>query len=169
ALLPDDPARRAKWLELVRRIAPWEVTSDGTPGSRQLLEQAREAIREAFGGRPPRVLDPFAGGGSIPLEALRLGCKTYALDYDPVAVLLNKAVLEFPQRFGPALVEAVRQWGNWVLEEARRELAPFYPSDPDGAVPVGYIWARTLPCQNPSCGAEIPLMRQTWLAKKDRR
>ncbi|WP_322798011.1 DUF1156 domain-containing protein [Thermoflexus sp.] len=169
ALLPDDPARRAEWLELVRQIAPWKVVSDGTPESRQLLERAQEAIREAFGGRPPRVLDPFAGGGSIPLEALRLGCETYALDYNPVAMLLNKAVLEFPQRFGPALVEAVRRWGNWVLEGARRELAPFYPSDPDGAVPMGYIWARTLPCQNPSCGAEIPLMYRTWLAKSDKR
>lgn len=57
-------------------------------------------------------------------------------------------------------------WGNWVLEEAKKELARFYPQDPDGSIPVGYIWARTLPCQNPSCGAEIPLMRQTWLAKK---
>jgi adenine-specific DNA methylase len=54
-----------------------------------------------------------------------------------------------------------------VLEEARKELAQFYPPDPDGSVPVGYLWARTVRCQNPGCGAEIPLMRQTWLAKKD--
>ncbi|MGC9084556.1 MAG: hypothetical protein ACP5ME_15450, partial [Anaerolineae bacterium] len=67
------------------------------------------------------------------------------------------------------LLVAVRAWGKWVLEEARRELERFYPPDPDGAVPVGYIWARTLPCQNPACGAEIPLMRQTWLAKKEKR
>jgi adenine-specific DNA methylase len=56
-----------------------------------------------------------------------------------------------------------------VLEEARKELEQFYPKDPDGSIPVGYIWARTLPCQNPTCGAEIPLMRQTWLAKKDKK
>ena len=64
------------------------------------------------------------------------------------------------------LLEAVKRWGNWVLEEARKELEPYYPKDPDGSVPVGYLWARTLPCQNPACGTEIPLMRQTWLARK---
>ena len=153
---------------------------------------------------PPRVLDPFAGGGSYPLEALRLGCETYANDYNPVAVLILKATLEYPQKFGrpfggmpilprggkgsqaeeytlfdlektareqPAnpLLEAVRYWGSWVLEEARRELGHFYPADEDGKVAVGYIWARTLPCQNPACGVEIPLMRQYWLARKDKK
>ncbi|HWP30250.1 MAG TPA: DUF1156 domain-containing protein [Fimbriimonadales bacterium] len=199
ALLPDDPVRGEQFLRLVREISPWEAVQKENPA----LEKARALIRDAFGGHPPRVLDPFAGGGAIPLEALRLGCETYALDYNPVAVLLNKAVLELPPRFGkpgavPAvplppvqgkreevrqsvlantepggtqnpLLEAVEAWGTWVLEEARRELAQFYPHDKDGSIPVGYIWARTLPCQNPSCGAEIPLMRQTWLAKKDKK
>jgi putative DNA methylase len=193
ALLPDDPHRREALLRLVRDLAPYEAVQGENPE----LEKARALIREAFGGRPPRVLDPFAGGGSIPLEALRLGCEVHALDYNPVAVLILKCVLEYPQRYakpdsvsalplpvrersslflfeeeGPdesPLLRAVRAWGAWVLEEARRELQPFYPPDPDGSVPVGYIWARTLPCQNPSCGVEIPLMRQTWLAKKDNR
>ncbi|MDW8293525.1 MAG: DUF1156 domain-containing protein, partial [Anaerolineae bacterium] len=169
ALLPDDPAQRMQLLELVAQVAPWEVVSQNDRASQYPLEKARAAIRDAFGGRAPRVLDPFAGGGSIPLEALRLGCETYALDYNPVAVLLNKAVLEFPQQFGAELLDAVRHWGEWVLNEARRELERFYPEDPDGSIPVGYIWARTLPCQNPACGAEIPLMRQTWLAKKDKK
>jgi putative DNA methylase len=201
ALLPDDPNRRDELLRLIEELAPWEAVSGKAPRS-QSLQKARELLREAFGGRAPRVLDCFAGGGAIPLEALRLGCETYALDYNPVAVLINKAVLEFPQKFGrpdqvttvplpPAsqnqsqtdgrlldvevesvenpLLQAVSAWGAWVLEEARRELEPFYPKDLDGSIPVGYIWARTLPCQNPSCGAEIPLMRQTWLAKKDNR
>ncbi|MFZ5805016.1 MAG: DUF1156 domain-containing protein [Acidobacteriota bacterium] len=193
ALLPDDPQRRETFLRLVRDLAPWEAVQGDTPN----LEKARALIRQASDGRAPRVLDPFAGGGAIPLEALRLGCEAYALDVNPVAVLLNKAVLEYPQRFrDPSyraplpkrrgeeaqamlfdapradeapLLAAVRAWGDWVLEEARRELARFYPPDPDGSIPVGYIWARTLPCQNPACGAEIPLMRQTWLAKKDRK
>jgi len=199
ALLPDDPQRREKLLKLVRNIAPWEAISNGNASQ---IEDARQLIREAFGGRAPRVLDCFAGGGSIPLEALRLGCETYALDYNPVAVLLNIAVLQYPQKFGqpnsvskmslppsseePAhspsdllkasakqaespLLQAVSAWGKWVLEEARKELEQFYPKDADGSIPVGYIWARTLPCQNPACGAEIPLMRQTWLAKKENR
>jgi Adenine-specific DNA methylase containing a Zn-ribbon len=197
ALLPDDPQRREKLLELVRNIAPWKMVSNGNDPE---IQKARKHIREAFGGRAPRVLDPFAGGGSIPLEALRLGCETYALDYNPVAVLLNMAVLQYPQKFGQPgsisrvplppsseehayspsdllkasakhaespLLQAVSAWGKWVLEEARKELEQFYPKDADGSIPVGYIWARTLPCQNPACGAEIPLMRQTWLAKKD--
>jgi adenine-specific DNA methylase len=197
ALLPDEPGQREELLALVRDIAPWEVVSNGNAPQ---IEKARERIREAFGGRAPRVLDPFAGGGAIPLEALRLGCETYALDYNPVAVLLNKAVLEYPHKFGQPdsvsdvplpprseehsqsnlellevsaeradnpLLQAVSAWGKWILEEARKELEQFYPKDPDGSIPVGYIWARTLPCQNPACGTEIPLMRQTWLAKKD--
>ena len=196
ALLPDDPRHREELLGLVKSLAPWKAVQGENPA----LEKARRLILEAHGGRPPRVLDPFAGGGAIPLEALRLGCETYAVDYNPVAVLLNKAVLEYPQKFGrpgsvsfiplppgwgkeegqqailstsqeekSPLVEAVRAWGEWVLEEARKELERFYPKDEDGSIPVGYIWARTLPCQNPACGTEIPLMRQTWLAKKANR
>jgi adenine-specific DNA methylase len=187
ALLPDpgDPGQRQRLLDLVRDIAPWEVVKDGDS---ELVRRARELVRQAHDGRPPRVLDCFAGGGNIALELLRLGCETHALDYNPVAALILKGVLEYPQRFGrpvprleptpnglaverqvSPLAEAVERWGRWVLEEARKELERFYPSDPDGSVPVGYIWARTLPCQNPSCGAEIPLMRQTWLAKKEGR
>ncbi|MDW8002109.1 MAG: DUF1156 domain-containing protein, partial [Deltaproteobacteria bacterium] len=169
ALLPDDPQRRIKLLDLIAQISPWEAVSGKNHGGEFLLEKARSLIREAFDGRQPRVLDPFAGGGAIPLEALRLGCETYALDYNPVAVILNKAVLEFPQKFGTALLEEVKKWGDWVLNEAKKELAKFYPNDPDGSIPVGYIWARTLFCQNPLCSAEIPLMRQMWLAKKDKR
>lgn len=190
ALLMDDPEKRDEYLQLVRDTSPWEVVSRETPQNRALLQKARKLILEANGGKPPKVLDCFAGGGAIPLEALRLGCEAYALDYNPVAVLLNKAILEFPQRFGGQqsvkdtqsghlgmevertvnpLVEAVRNWGNWVLKEARKELEQFFPHEPDGSIPVGYIWARTVPCQNPECGAEIPLMRQTWLAKKDNR
>jgi putative DNA methylase len=169
ALIPDSPDQREQLLRLIAQLAPWEVVSRNDAGGQHLLGRARELIRQAYSGRAPKVLDPFAGGGSIPLEALRLGCETYALDYNPVAVLILKAVLEFPQRYGQKLLEGVITWGIWVMEKARQELDCFYPADPDGSIPVGYIWARTLPCQNPACGAEIPLMRQTWLAKKDKR
>jgi adenine-specific DNA methylase len=169
ALIPDSPDQREQLLRLIAQLAPWEVVSRNDAGGQHLLGRARELIRQAYDGRAPKVLDPFAGGGSIPLEALRLGCETYALDYNPVAVLILKAVLEFPQRYGQKLLEGVITWGIWVMEKARQELDCFYPADPDGSIPVGYIWARTLPCQNPACGAEIPLMRQTWLAKKDKR
>jgi putative DNA methylase len=169
ALVPDSPDQREQLLSLIAQLAPWEVVSRNDAGGQHLLGRARELIRQAYSGRAPKVLDPFAGGGSIPLEALRLGCETYALDYNPVAVLILKAVLEFPQRYGQKLLEGVITWGIWVMEKARQELDCFYPADPDGSIPVGYIWARTLPCQNPACGAEIPLMRQTWLAKKDKR
>jgi len=166
---PGDEKLRAELLELVKQLAPWEVVSGKAKGSDVLLAKARELVRKNFDGRAPKVLDCFAGGGSIPLEALRLGCETYALEYNPVAVLILKCVLEYPQRYGKALLSEVKKWGEWVLEEARKELSCFYPPDEDGSVPVGYIWARTLPCQNPACGAEIPLMRQTWLAKKGRK
>lgn len=86
-------------------------------------------------------------------------------------------MLEYPQKYGEKLVEDVKKWGEWVLEEAKKEIGRFYPNDVveqkgyfgesgEEYIPVGYIWARTIPCQNPACGAEIPLMRQFWLAKK---
>jgi putative DNA methylase len=143
---------------------PWEV-HDGDPSGRSLLEQARRLIRQRFGGQPPKVLDSFAGGGSIPLEALRLGAEAYALEYNPVAYLILKATIEYPQRYGQKLASEVKRWGEWVLECARRELAAFYPTV-GGETPIAYIWSRTIRCPNPACGAEIPLFRQFWLARK---
>jgi putative DNA methylase len=147
----------------------------------KIIIEARKDILQANNGEILKVLDPFSGGGSIPLECLRLGMETYANDYNPVSVLILKCILEYPQKYGRPqktkngwietqkipLLEDVKKWGNWVLEEAKKEIARFYPNDENGSIPVGYIWARTIPCQNPSCGAEIPLMRQFWLAKKD--
>jgi len=188
ALTPatDDITEWQRRRDFIVELSKWENSLNP-----HLLERARRDILEASGGKPPRVLDPFAGGGAIPLEALRLGCETYASDYNPVAVLILKATLEYPQKYGRPvereetsdlfgglvtekrtvnpLLEAVKKWGDWVLEEARKELARFYAPDPDGSIPVGYIWARTIPCQNPACGAEIPLMRQFWLAKKPKK
>jgi adenine-specific DNA methylase len=93
---PEHPERREELLELIKKITPWEAVKDGNSKD---VERARELVLEQY-GRPPRVLDPFAGGGSIPLEALRLGCETYASDYNPVAVFIEKATLEWPQKFG---------------------------------------------------------------------
>lgn len=174
---PKDEREREERKKFIAELCRWENSNH-----EELIEKARKDILEANGGVPPKVLDPFAGGGAIPLEALRLGCEAYASDLNPVAVLIEKATLEYPQEFGKPvkvkadnlegeievnpLLEEVRKWGAWVLEEARKELAQFYPPDHDGSIPVGYIWARTVKCQNPACGAEIPLMRQTWLARK---
>ena len=90
------------------------------------------------------MVDPFAGGGSIPLEALRVGADAFASDLNPVAVLLNKVVLEYIPKYGQRLADEVRKWGEWIKEQAEKELAEFYPKDPDGATPIAYLWARTI-------------------------
>jgi adenine-specific DNA methylase len=175
---PKDEGERIKKSQFIHNLSKWENSLN-----KDLIDKARKEILEANGGVPPKVLDPFAGGGAIPLEALRLGCETYASDLNPVAVLIEKATLEFPQKYGQPkkvktgdlsimkevnpLIEDVKRWGNWVLEEAKKEIGQFYPPDADGSIPVGYLWARTVKCHNPSCGTEIPLVRQTWLAKKN--
>jgi putative DNA methylase len=92
----ENPDQRDYLLDLVKRITPWTAVKDGNSAD---IEEARRLIAEQY-GRPPRVLDPFSGGGSIPLEALRLGCETHANDYNPVAVFIEKATLEWPQKFG---------------------------------------------------------------------
>jgi len=180
---PETPEEWEKKRQFIIELSKWENSLN-----HDLLERARREIIEANGGKPPKVLDPFAGGGSIPLEAMRLGCESHALEYNPVATLILKCTLEFPQKYGQPenkkfkeelgfeeekeiipLIEDVKKWGDWVLKEAKEEIGRFYPADDDGSIPVGYIWARTIPCQNPSCRAEIPLMRQFWLAKKEKK
>ena len=178
---PQTPEEWEKKRQFIIELSKWENSLNYA-----LLEKARKEIIEANGGKPPRILDPFAGGGSIPLEAMRLGCESHALEYNPVATLILKCTLEFPQKYGKPvkkklkrelgyeeekevipLLEDLKKWGDWVLKEAKKEIGQFYPPDEDGSIPVGYIWARTIPCQNPSCRAQIPLMRQFWLAKKE--
>jgi len=186
ALVPDpeNEKEREELKKLIAEISKWENSLNP-----QLLEKARNLIKKSYPDGPPKVLDCFAGGGAIPLEALRLGCETYALDLNPVANLILKATLEYPQKYGQPkkiisdkkeglfaeekviipLLEDVKKWGDFILEESRKEIEKFYPKEKDGSIPVGYIWARTVKCQNPSCGATIPLMRQTWLVKKENR
>ncbi|MBI3978252.1 MAG: DUF1156 domain-containing protein, partial [Chloroflexi bacterium] len=257
ASLVDDPATDREREDLLKEVAdlaswdairrpdrvvrPREQGGSGLTGA-ELLARARRRILADNGGKPPRLLDPFAGGGAIPLEALRLGCEVEASDLNPVAVLILKCTLEYPQTYGRPLAEQVEQlrhgeriqppgsagapsgsagvspagtpvpprqaiagvngavpsyiramgrqrqssfgeggavaayernplaadvryWGNWMLERARAELAPYYPPDPDGSIPVAYLWSRTVPC--PNCGAQMPLIRQYWLARKE--
>ncbi|MFO0881274.1 MAG: DUF1156 domain-containing protein [Gemmataceae bacterium] len=154
-------------LDFIADFANWDNST--VP---EYLETARvltQTAHEALGGERstrPLVVDPFAGGGSIPLEALRVGVDAFASDLNPVAVLLNKVVLEYIPKYGQRLTDEVRKWGKWVKEQAEGELAIFYPKDEDKATPIAYLWARTIICEGPGCGVEVPLMRSLWLAKK---
>lgn len=185
---PNDDKELRKKLKFIAELSKWENSLN-----QHLIKKAKKEIKDFFGDTAPKVLDCFAGGGAIPLEALRLSCETYALEYNPVAVLILKAVLEYPQKYShlkakvkekdrtlqktlknekraeeiPKLVYDVKNWGEWVLKEAKKEIGKFYPPDIDGNVPIGYIWARTIRCQNPSCNAEIPLLWHFWLSKKE--
>jgi putative DNA methylase len=200
------------------------------PGDPRVIAEAQRHILEAHAerltqetGKPvtvadieagraprPKVLDMFAGGGSIPLEALRLGCEAYALDLNPVAHFIQLCSLVYPQKYGKpdsnvrgmtgtknerdettwgGLAKEVRYWGEWVQDEVKAEIGDMYPLIPDSAskgdrrpakalidaidkvpsgylAPVAYLWTRTVTCKNPACGATVPLVRQTWMRKK---
>jgi adenine-specific DNA methylase len=172
-----DARQRADWdflrfclLDFIADFANWDNST--VPAYLETARALTQAAHEALGGEPgtrPLVLDPFAGGGSIPLEALRVGADAFASDLNPVAVLLNNVVLEYIPKYGQKLADEVRKWGQWVKEQAVKELAKFYLTDPDGATPIAYLWARTITCEGPGCGATVPLMRTLWLAKKDKK
>ena len=83
--------------------------------------------------------------------------------------MLNQSMLQFMPQHGERLALSVDMWGKWVKERALDKLGAFYPSDPDGATPIAYIWARTIRCEGPGCAAEVPLVRSLWLAKKGHR
>ena len=177
-------AERRRLFTLIARMVNWDDVGD-----EHLLREVREEIRRSTGDDPPAVLDPFAGGGSIPLEAQRLGLEAHASDLNPVAVLINKALIEIPPRFAGrppvfpgaddgtrawpgahGLAEDVRRYGEWMREEALRRIGHLYPKAqlPDGgeATVIAWIWARTVTCPNPACGIEMPLVRSWWLGKK---
>ena len=151
-------------LKFIADFANWDHSA-----KRTWTETAKALVQAAHGDEAPLVVDPFAGGGSIPLEALRLGCEAFASDLNPVACLILKVMLEDIPRYGPGLAEDVRKVGESVSQKARRELSDLYPTDPDGAMPIAYLWARTVLCESPNCGAEIPLMKSLWLCGKPRR
>jgi adenine-specific DNA methylase len=148
-------------LKFIADFANWDLAADPN-----YLEVARALVRAAYPEEPPLVVDPFAGGGSIPLEALRVGCEAFASDLNPVACLILKVMLEDIPRHGPQLAEELRRVGAEIKKQAEQELADLYPKDPDGATPIAYLWARTVRCEAPNCGAEIPLVRSFWLCKK---
>ena len=129
------------------------------------IKEAREDILESYDGKPPKVLDPFGGGGSIPLEAQRLGCETYSCDLNPVAVLIQRCTLEYPQRYKERLYNDVKKWGEQIVTQLKEELEQFYTKKTEGTSIFAYIWARTLPCQNLNCNTVIPLIKEFWLAK----
>ncbi len=164
----DDPIElRHALLDFIADFANWDNSTlrEYLDTSRTLTQSAHEALGGAPGTRP-LVVDPFAGGGAIPLEALRVGADVFASDLNPVAVLLNKVVLEYIPKYGERLAEEVRKWGQWIKREAEKELAEFYPKDADGATPIAYLWARTIQCEGPNCGAEVPLMNQRLISKR---
>jgi len=156
--LPDHPLElRRGLLRLVTDLSSWRMAQD--PGllsaASELVRVAHEAL-EGIQGARPFLADPFSGGGSIPLEGLRLGCSVYASDLNPVAALISKVTLEYVQRLGEPLLEEVASWGKKIEEQASLELARFYP-DGDQTTPLAYLWFRTMECEAPGCGATVPL------------
>ena len=173
----DDVPEEARSAEYFRALCRWGA-SDLT------IADARRRVLASNGGEPPRVLDLFAGGGAIPLEAARLGCEATAVELNPVAHLIELCMLDYPQRFGPSLADDVRRYGERWVDGAWERVGHLYPpvsveepgqlglsgdgrADRAAGRPIAYLWTRTVPCPNPARGEHVvPLVRQTWLAKK---
>ena len=182
-------AERKRLFDIIEELVKWENSND-----EKVLSAAKAEILKSTNGNPPALFDPFAGGGSIPLEAQRLGLKAYASDLNPVAVMINKAMIEIPPRFAglspvnpkspkklgekgdwsgaKGLAEDVRYYGEWMKNEAFKRIGHLYPkvkvpSEQGGEAPViSWIWARTVKCPNPACGCEMPLASSFVLSKK---
>jgi putative DNA methylase len=186
ASLVDDPGsdqERDELFGLIGDLVKWENINN-----EEVLKLAREKILKSTGGDPPAVLDPFCGGGSIPLEAQRLGLVACGCDLNPVAVLITKALIEIPPKFSerpPVNPEAKRKimpgggwrsaaglaadvayYGRWMRQEAEKRIGHLYPKGPNGEMVIAWLWARTVRCPNPACGVQMPLVRSLWLSRK---
>lgn len=178
---------RKRLFDILTRLVKWENSND-----EGILAEAKAEIMKSTNGNPPALLDPFAGGGAIPLEAQRLGLEAHAHDLNPVAVMINKAMIEIPPKFAgrspvnpeaqrqgaanqgwkgaAGLAEDVRYYGEWMKQEACKRIGHLYPKakleDGSEATVIAWIWARTVKCPNPACGCEMPLASSYVLSKK---
>ena len=186
----DQERERKRLFGIIKELVKWKNINN-----EHVLEKARTEILKSTDGNPPPVLDPFCGGGSIPLEAQRLGLEAHGSDLNPVAVLITKAMIEIPPRFAGqppvnpdaqntlgqsetwrganGLAEDVRYYGEWMRKEAEKRIGHFYPKvkvpkkqGGGEATVIAWIWARTAKCQNPACQAKMPLVTTFWLSKK---
>jgi adenine-specific DNA methylase/very-short-patch-repair endonuclease len=145
------------------RTKRWATKLYKMPPSPERLAEVQRLCEEHWGTRQPTVLDAFAGGGSIPFEAVRYGLRVFASDLNPVAVVIMKAAMEYPLKFGPGLQTEIDRWVQWVGDEAEQRLAAFFPSQP-GETVQNYLWAHTVDC--PHCQSTIPLSPNWWLYKR---
>ena len=178
---------RRRLFRILEELVKWETSND-----KRVLDAAKAEILKSTDGNPPPLLDPFAGGGAIPLEAQRLGLEAHAHDLNPVAVMINKAMIEIPPKFAGqppvnpeaqrnklteddwsgtrGLAEDVRYYGEWMRAKAFEKIGHIYPKvkDADGKehTVIAWLWARTVKCPNPACGCEMPLVRSFALSKK---
>ena len=174
---------RERLFDILRDLVIWENSNNP-----KVLNAAKAEILKSTDGNPPALLDPFAGGGTIPLEAQRLGLKAYASDLNPVAVMINKAMIEIPPKFAgqppvnpeskklfriwagaQGLAEDVRYYGEWMKQKAWERIGHLYPNvrDEKGKehTVIAWIWTHTVKCPNPACGCEIPLASSFVLSK----
>ncbi len=185
----EQEKERKRLFDILEQLVVWENSNNP-----DVLETTKKEIMKSTGGNPPELLDPFAGGGAIPLEAQRLGLVAHAHDLNPVAVMINKAMIEIPPRFAgrppvnpdakehfastgyvgaAGLAEDVRWYGEWMKQQAFQRIGHLYPQVdvPDElgggkATVIAWIWARTVKCPNPACGCEMPLASSFVLSKK---
>ena len=216
----DQHVERERLHNIIRQLVKWESTDESQSAVRVLLAEARyeiaRSVARSRGEMAPTdssevlnylrekalpIYDPFAGGGSIPLAAQRLGLKVIASDLNPVAVLLNKALIEIPPNFknlppinpkagdldmstgigrnvsrtpwrgASGFADDIRYYGTWMREEAFKRIGDLYPKvkllDGSSATVIAWLWARTVPCSNPACGVQMPLLRTFQLSKNE--
>ena len=183
-------AERQRLFGILEKLVKWENSNDP-----EVLAAAKAEILRSTNNNPPALLDPFAGGGAIPLEAQRLGLEAHAHDLNPVAVMINKTMIEIPPRFAgqapvnpdsrtrldgatgwqgaQGLAADVQYYGEWMKREAFRRIGHLYPKvkvphelGGGEATVIAWIWARTVKCPNPACGCEMPLASTFVLSKK---
>lgn len=184
----DQKRERERLFKILEDLVVWENSN-----SEEVLNLAKAEILKYTNNNPPALLDPFAGGGAIPLEAQRLGLEAHAHDLNPVAVMINKAMIEIPPRFAnmppvnpdaqrmandnwkgaAGLAEDVRYYGEWMKQEAFKRIGHLYPKvkvpaaqGGGEATVIAWIWARTVKCPNPACGCTMPLASSFVLSKK---
>jgi len=186
----EQDIERQRLFRILEELVLWENSNNPA-----VLDRAKAEILRSTDGHPPPVYDPFCGGGSIPLEAQRLGLEAYGSDLNPVAVLITKALIEIPPKFAGqppinplakarfsgegmwigavGLADDVRHYGQWMRDRAVERIEHLYPKpkleNGEEAVVIAWLWARTIECPNPACLARMPIVRSFVLSTKKSR